>query len=573
MSIPHLDTYTVKRKWERIVNRGFEKSQSPQDAVSRTPSNTITNPASAVVAGLTGPAVLEGIKEGMHRFLAAGLSITDPNSTPSSPSPPSASPLPLSGQRSSPLLAERTSPLSGGPTTQRWRTHAREKESLSSVSTQATATSATTRYSQCSSSTAASSVGKELGGEDVGEHQKPLGESDNFRAAPEVMEHDTVATPSKSPDHAFKRKDRQQGAVEPQQPVPGEPQPQGEPDDEEFDEATFTSSLDLTPSGGAKVRRRKSKDVVPLRWNSGLSAIEPGLTANTTTASSVESSRAPAPPPEPEGTAKVEGSSGAREGTNGNMRATINTNGHGYAAQTHGRVGRGMNGVGSLPPPSSIPGLGVLTGGGASWMGSVGKKFGELRDNPTYVPAFSIGLFFWASLLFNRKSVPGLGSTSPLWFPFCLSWFLAVMLISCISIYSFTKSQKRASVLLSDVSQSIVSAWNAPTTPIGSAPPISRTLSMPLHTSPLSPSLLDDDNDDTIRMASVMAPDFKKRHPTPLMPPGRTGGRNLQTNRQQHPPMPRLKMKTRNGIGRAPSLVQVLLLFLVLFTVICEPFE
>ena len=95
------------------------------------------------------------------------------------------------------------------------------------MSTHATATSATTRYSQCSSSTDASSLGgKELGGDDVGEDQKPLGESDDFRAAPELMVHDTAATPTKSPNPAFKRKERQQGAVEPQQPVPGEPQPQ-----------------------------------------------------------------------------------------------------------------------------------------------------------------------------------------------------------------------------------------------------------------------------------------------------------------------------------------------------------
>ena len=46
----------------------------------------ITYLASTVVAGLTAPAVLEGIKEGVHRFLAAGLSITDPSSTSSSPS-------------------------------------------------------------------------------------------------------------------------------------------------------------------------------------------------------------------------------------------------------------------------------------------------------------------------------------------------------------------------------------------------------------------------------------------------------------------------------------------------------
>jgi len=176
------------------------------------------------------------------------------------------------------------------------------------VSTHATTTSPTTRYSQCSRSTAASSLGsKVLGG--VGEGQIPLGESGNFCAAPELMVHDTGATPTMSPNTTFEHTERQQQcAVESQQSVPGEPQPQGEPDDEEeFDEATFTSRLDLTPSEAAKVCRRKSKDVVPLHWSGGLSAIEPGLTlmANTTTASSVGSSRVPSPLPELEGTAKV----------------------------------------------------------------------------------------------------------------------------------------------------------------------------------------------------------------------------------------------------------------------------
>ncbi|EDR12096.1 uncharacterized protein LACBIDRAFT_323117 [Laccaria bicolor S238N-H82] len=113
----------------------------------------------------------------------------------------------------------------------------------------------------------------------------------------------------------------------------------------------------------------------------------------------------------------------------------------------------------------------VLAGGGASWMGSMGKKLGELRDSPT-----------------------------------------------------FTKSQKRASMLLSDVSQTIISAWNTPTTPIGSAPPISRTQSMPLPTLPLSPSLLDNNNDDTIHIASVMTPDSKKPHTMTLMPSQLDGG-------------------------------------------------
>ena len=346
-------------------------------------------------------------------------------------------------------MAERSSPLSGGPTPPRWRTHAREKESLSSVSTHATATSATTRYSQCSSSTDASSLsGKELGGDDVEEGQKPLGESDYFRAASELMVHDTGATPTMSPNPAFKRKDRQQGAVDPQQPVAGEPQPQGEPDvEEEFDEATFASSLDLTTSGGAKVSRRKSNDVVPLHWNSGLSTVEPGLTANTTTASSVESSRVYSPLPELEGTAKVEG---GREKTNGNMRATVNMNGHGHAAQTNGRVGGGLNGVGSLPPPSSIPGLGVLTGGGASWMGSVGKKLGELRDSPTYV---SLCFFDWTLFLGEpafdaqkrcrcRFDLVPLASFLSFQVPYCN----ADVMYSCIQLHQKSKTSIRATI-------------------------------------------------------------------------------------------------------------------------------
>ena len=110
-----------------------------------------------------------------------------------------------------------------------------------------------------------------------------------------------------SPNPACKRKERQQGTVEPQQPVPREPQPQGEPDEEEFDEATFTSSLDSTPSGGDKVRRRKLTDVVPCIGPVGLSAIEPWLTANTTAESSAGSSWVPSPLPELEHIAKVEG--------------------------------------------------------------------------------------------------------------------------------------------------------------------------------------------------------------------------------------------------------------------------
>ena len=81
---------------------------------------------------------------------------------------------------------------------------------------------------------------------------------------------------------------------------------------------------------------------------------------------------------------------------NGNMRATLHANGHGHVAQTNGRVGGGVNGVGSLPPPS-------ISLAWVSWPVEV-RSWG--RD---YV--FSIGLLSLASLL-DRKRVSGLGPTS-----------------------------------------------------------------------------------------------------------------------------------------------------------------
>ena len=40
------------------------------------------------------------------------------------------------------------------------------------------------------------------------------------------------------------QEERQQGAVEPQQRIPGAPQHQEQPEEEEFNESAFTSSLD-----------------------------------------------------------------------------------------------------------------------------------------------------------------------------------------------------------------------------------------------------------------------------------------------------------------------------------------
>ncbi|KAF8229793.1 hypothetical protein L208DRAFT_149624 [Tricholoma matsutake] len=139
-----------------------------------------------------------------------------------------------------------------------------------------------------------------------------------------------------------------------------------------------------------------------------------------------------------------------------------------------------MNGS-AFPPVSSIPGLGSLAVAATSppvvsaWVGTVGKKWEELQR----------------------------GST-------------------------FSKSQKRASLLLSDMSQSIASAISISSPPLFSSASTSTSTSpsyfSPLSASPIiasttSSSLLDnDDNDHDFICSSVMKPDLKLK-PTPIMQP------------------------------------------------------
>ncbi|KAI0073648.1 hypothetical protein K474DRAFT_1710539 [Panus rudis PR-1116 ss-1] len=118
-----------------------------------------------------------------------------------------------------------------------------------------------------------------------------------------------------------------------------------------------------------------------------------------------------------------------------------------------------------LPPPSSIPGLGP-----SSWMGSVGntvgKKLGELQKGGT-----------------------------------------------------FTKSQKRASLLLSDVSQSIFAALSSPSatqTQSFTSQPSKQSPSTPLSsslTTPHSSSLLEDDDTGIGGLGEVMKPNVVNTQP------------------------------------------------------------
>ncbi|KAG6907959.1 hypothetical protein DXG01_006747 [Tephrocybe rancida] len=129
------------------------------------------------------------------------------------------------------------------------------------------------------------------------------------------------------------------------------------------------------------------------------------------------------------------------------------------------RIKRATHHGTSFPPVSSIPGLAALTVGPASspvpsWVGSVGKKWEELQR----------------------------GST-------------------------FTKNQKRASVLLSDVSQSIVSALSSPPLTLSkSASPAPSSFSdlslgaRPTATSPTSLLDDDDDGDSVLSSSSILMP-------------------------------------------------------------------
>jgi hypothetical protein len=147
----------VKRKWERIVSRGFQKN----DGVGEINLNS----------GTGNSVVLEGIKEGVQgvsRLIAAGLSDLSSN-----PSPP---------------MRLSSTPKRGHSANQ----------SSSSASTNTTDTKSSARLSQSS----ASSLGDEI-------LLSPKEEEEDQ----ELIVRDTGATPTMSPNPAFRvQKERQSAA-------------------------------------------------------------------------------------------------------------------------------------------------------------------------------------------------------------------------------------------------------------------------------------------------------------------------------------------------------------------------
>ncbi|KAG5641389.1 hypothetical protein DXG03_005356 [Asterophora parasitica] len=195
----------LKKKWERIVNRGFLDSSSPS-----SPSPSTTTPH-----GNGSGAMLEGIKEGVQgvsRFIAAGLSIAELSAPSPSTSLPNKSPSSSVSASpriaSSPRMIREDSGISriNHPPRLDHHTHA-NTQSTSSVSTYATKS---TRFSQSS----VSSIGEEpppgTSKEPIRtKHEEGWGYEDEDLAQI-LMVHDTGATPTMSPNPAFEQLRMQQ---------------------------------------------------------------------------------------------------------------------------------------------------------------------------------------------------------------------------------------------------------------------------------------------------------------------------------------------------------------------------
>jgi len=164
---------------------------------------------------------------------------------------------------------------------------------------------------------------------------------------------------------------------------------------------------------------------------------------------------------------------------------------HNVPSETAGRnpskLGQGRQREGKSPmlPTSSMPGLGTLPSGTPSWvLGTVGKKWEELQQTEAYV--------------YSHAPKP------------CFT--------SKHTTFSFTKGQKRASVLLADMSHSLLNAWSTPAL----LPVTGASISMNPFVASISPtrtenpiperstaqtSLLDDDGDLQGGLGVVMKPD------------------------------------------------------------------
>ncbi|TFK38095.1 hypothetical protein BDQ12DRAFT_683966 [Crucibulum laeve] len=422
LAVHESELLQLKRKWERIINRGFD---APSSSASATSNSVI--PASAPV--------LEGIKEGVQgvsRLLAAGFAISEPaNKPPASPSLGAA--------------------CSASPSIQSKRLGRHSQmESISSSSTFTTTATKSTRFSLSSSASSLEEVASSLSspsqasqnGKPTSALSRPRGQqskkaiytddslfastlSDEERDNEQVLiVRDTGATPTMSPNPAFCM------LASPNMHPASSPTGMAS-DLDVLDGREETMRVESTSTANNTVRNTKT---LRRRSGGGIPALLQEFEEGT---SSLMDNR------------KEDGK------------------------DDDGRKGkRAVSSNGSFGSPANVSSGKNESSG---WVGSMGKKLGELQRSPT-----------------------------------------------------FTKNQKRASLLLADVSQSFFAVLSPPgssstSTPSskfssfsaipesGLVPPVSFSSSSAGSTKSKSSntSLLDDDDDDQFAPSSspVLTPD------------------------------------------------------------------
>ncbi|KJA26888.1 hypothetical protein HYPSUDRAFT_213011 [Hypholoma sublateritium FD-334 SS-4] len=412
LAVHEAELLQLKKKWERIVNRGFERaltpnststasstyflSPSPSHSSSVLPESASPNTNSPAYfstlnsnnSNATGAVVLEGIKEGvqgMSRLIAAGLgSIAQVNAPQTneqrsrqSQTPDGTGPMPLRLG----LISHRSVHSSDGNGSGHGQkesqssssTNASHATSLSflSASSTSSATSAGSRSSLTAEtakepSTGGASPGLEAGS-DFGDFEDGQAQGSRTRSST-LTEHlivqDTGATPMMSPNPNFGR--RKFRAPSPPPVADAHRGVDTAKDDfdwgDDWDEpAGEAQAADLFASGSGADKQGNERAPVPLDLHerSSLSSLSSGRNPATEVGS-----RSPSTPF------------------------------HGLAMMDQGTSAQQMS----------------------SWVGSVGKKWGEIKGSST-----------------------------------------------------FTKNQKRASVLLSDIQQTLVASLISPTPATSSA--------------------------------------------------------------------------------------------------------
>ncbi|KAJ3513928.1 hypothetical protein NLJ89_g2674 [Agrocybe chaxingu] len=495
----------LKRKWERIVNRGFEKSQSPSSVVPSSPSPTSTSlnasatPSSANQSyassngPLPGAVVLEGIKEsvqGVSRLIAAGLEsiggATVPSSaysvtTDGSSSTVRGAPLPLRLGRSIAQGHMQKDSQSSSTSISTATSRSTNRSSWLSASTASSSATSGTDFSESWGSSSGTDTNTNVGTttsnvtrtEATEEEESEFGDFEDGQGGEGeqvLMVRDTGATPTMSPNPDFQRRQKRAARTRSVSPSPGSA-------------ATRTETTNLS---GLGMLAGQSSDTGSSQANGNGAGLKEefdwgdGWDEPVSEAQASDSARSASASV----SASAYASSFAVAESTGSA-STAPANGNGYAG--HSALASGAKSP--LAAMSSIPGLATISTVGSStaaaqqmssWVGSVGKKWGEISRSST-----------------------------------------------------FTKNQKRASLLISDMQQTLVSALISPPGSSSAAPSESSysiSSTGPHHAPISSPSSFSSNAFDFIEQ-STSSSTVQSPAPKPKLPLSQPQGRRTASPR------------------------------------------